>query len=164
VSADVDAIALLEEQHREVEKLFAALETAEGVRKRKQFADIADKLAIHATLEERHFYPEVKAKGTEEILLESLEEHLGIKRVLTDLLAVDVGDATFDAKVKVLREQVEHHVGEEERDLFPEVRRLIDEPTLIAIAQLMIATQEELLAEGEPRQAVPPETKHAAEL
>jgi iron-sulfur cluster repair protein YtfE (RIC family) len=81
-----------------------------------------------------------------------------------DLLAVDVDDATFDAKVKVLKEQVEHHVAEEERELFPKVRRLMDEPALIAIAQQMIATQEELIAEGEPRQAVPSETKHAAEL
>jgi len=164
VSADIDAVSLLEEQHREMEKLFEELETVSGVRKRKQFLEIADKLAIHATIEERDFYPAVRAKATEAILLESLEEHLGIKRVLTDLLAVDVDDETFDAKVKVLKEQIEHHVEEEENDLFPKVRQLLDAATSIAIAQQMTATQEELIAEGTPREAVPSETKHAAEL
>ena len=163
MSTNIDAVALLEEQHREMERLFEELEKVDGVRKRKQFAEIADKLAIHATLEERHFYPVVKAERTEAILLESLEEHLGIKRVLTDLLAVDVDDKTFDARVKVLQEQVEHHVAEENDELFPKVRQLLDEETLIAIAQEMTATQEELIAEGSPREAVPSETKHAAE-
>ena len=161
VSADIDAVSLLEEQHREMEKLFEELETVSGVRKRKQFLEIADKLAIHATIEEKDFYPAVKAKRTEDILLESLEEHLGIKRVLADLLALEVDDETFDAKVKVLKEQVEHHVGEEEDDLFPKVKKLMDEETLIAIAQQMTATQEELITKGSPRDAVPSETDHA---
>jgi hemerythrin superfamily protein len=164
MSAEVDAVAMLEEQHREVEELFEQVEKATGVRKRKQFAELADKLAIHATIEERHFYPAVKAERTEDILLESLEEHLGIKRVLADLLAVDVDDDTFDAKVKVLKEQVEHHVEEEESDLFPKVRKLLDEATSIAVAQQMTATQEELIEQGTPREAVPAETKHPAPL
>jgi hemerythrin superfamily protein len=164
MSAQIDAIELLEQQHREVEELFEELEETSGVRKRRQFLEIADKLAVHATIEERDFYPAVRATKTEAILLESLEEHLGIKRVLADLLAVDVDDDTFDAKVKVLKEQVEHHVEEEEDELFPKVRQLLDKEMLIAIAQQMIATQEELIAEGMPRAAVPSETKHAAEL
>ena len=106
----------------------------------------------------------MRAKRTEAILLESLEEHLGIKRVLADLLAIDVDDETFDAKVKVLKEQVEHHVGEEEDDLFPKVRKILDDEMLIAIAQQMTATQEELIAKGAPREAVPSETDHAAEV
>jgi len=162
---DVTAIGLLEGQHREVEALFAKLEDASGSeQKRKLFTEIADKLAVHATIEERHFYPAVKAKRTEDILLESLEEHLGIKRVLADLLVTAVGDDTFDAKVKVLKEQVEHHVGEEEDDLFPKVKKLMDEESLIAIAQQMTATQEELLAQGAPRKAVPSETRQSTKL
>ncbi len=164
MSHEVNAIDLLEGQHREMEKLFAKLEKADGATKQKTFKEIADKLAIHATIEERDFYPAVKAKRTHDILLESLEEHLGIKRVLADLLAIDTGDETFDAKAKVLKEQVEHHVGEEEDDLFPKVKKILDQEMLIAIAQKMTATQEELIAKGDPRKAVPSETKHAAEL
>src|SRR3954453_19375926 len=162
---DVNAIEMLEAQHREVEELFATLEKARSSEtKRRIFVELADKLAIHATIEERHFYPSVNAKRTEDILLESLEEHLGIKRVLADLLAIDVHDETFDAKVKVLKEQVEHHVGEEEDDLFPKVRKILDDETLMAIAQQMTATQEELIANGAPREAIPSETGHAAAL
>ena len=164
MSAELDAVDLLEAQHREIEDLFERLENAGGDRKRRVFAEIADKLAIHATIEERDFYPVVKAKRTEVILLESLEEHLGIKRVLADLLAIDVDDETFDAKANVLKEQVEHHVEEEEADLFPKVKRILDEETLIAIAQQMTATQEELVADGTPRKAIPSETKHAAQV
>jgi hemerythrin superfamily protein len=165
VGDDIDAVDMLEGQHREVEDLFEKLEKAGGgAGKRKLFTELADNLAIHATIEERDFYPVVKAKRTEAILLESLEEHLGIKRVLADLLAIDVDDETFDAKVKVLKEQVEHHVKEEEDDLFPKVRKILDDETLIAIAQQMTATQEELIAKGSPRDAVPFETEHAAEV
>jgi len=164
MAKDINAIDLLEGQHREVEKLFAKLEKANGDAKERLFTEIADKLAIHATIEERHFYPAVKEKRTEDILLESLEEHLGIKRVLADLLAIEVDDETFDAKAKVLKEQVEHHVEEEEDDLFPKVKKLLDEETLIAIAQQMTATQEELLAQGAPRKAVPSETRQSTKL
>jgi hemerythrin superfamily protein len=165
VGKNVDAVGLLEGQHREMEDLFEKLEKASGRdAKRKVFTEIADKLAIHATIEEQDFYPAVKAKRTEDILLESLEEHLGIKRVLADLLAMDVDHETFEAKAKVLKEQVEHHVGEEEDDLFPKVKKLLDTETLIAIAQQMTATQEELVAKGSPRKAVPSETKRAGAI
>lgn len=161
---NVDAVELLEGQHREVEDLFEKLENASGGGKRKIFTEIADKLAMHAAIEEKDFYPAVKAKQTEDILLESLEEHLGIKRVIADLLAIDVNDETFDAKAKVLKEQVEHHVDEEEEELFPKVKKLLDADTLIAIAQQMTATQEDLIAKGAPREAVPAETDHAPTL
>jgi hemerythrin superfamily protein len=162
---DVNAVDMLESQHREVEDLFAKLEKADrGDRKQKLFTQIADKLAVHASIEEEAFYPAVKAKRTEDILLESLEEHLGIKRVLADLIDLDASDETFDAKTKVLQEQVEHHVGEEEDDLFPKVKKIFDEETLIAIAQQMALLQEELLAKGNPRLAVPAQTDEAAPL
>ena len=117
----MNAIDMLEGQHREVEDLFGKLNKADrSVRKQKLFTQIADKLAVHAAIEEEAFYPAVKAQRTEDILLESLEEHLGIKRVLADLIDLDADDETFDAKTKVLQEQVEHHVGEEEDDSLPQ--------------------------------------------
>jgi hemerythrin superfamily protein len=164
-NVEANAIDMLEGQHREVEDLFAKLEKADrGERKQKLFTLIADKLAVHASIEEEAFYPAVKAKRTEDILLESLEEHLGIKRVLSDLIDLDASDETFDAKAKVLQEQVEHHVEEEEDDLFPKVRKIFDEETLVAIAQQMAMLQEELLAKGNPRLAVPTQTDEAAPL
>jgi len=147
---------MLESQHREMEELFDRLEKADrGDRKHKLFTQLADKLAVHASIEEEGFYPAVKAKRTEDILLESLEEHLGIKRVLADLIDLDASDETFDAKTKILQQQVEHHVGEEEEDLFPKVKKIFDEETLVAIAHQMALLQEELLAIGNPRLAVP---------
>ena len=160
----MDAIALLKSQHREVEKLFSKIESAKDSRvKERLFGELADSLAGHATIEEHQFYPAVRAKRTEDILLESLEEHLGIKRVLADLLQLDADDETFDAKITVLKEQVEHHVGEEEKDLFPKVKKVLDEAQLEALGATMEAEFADLEA-GHPRDAVPSETKHAAPL
>src|SRR5204863_2573292 len=112
----------------------------------------------------KDFYPAVKAKRTEDILLESLEEHLAIKRVIADLLKLDPSDETFDAKVKVLNEQVEHHVKEERANLFPKVKKLMDKEELTTIAAAMQKRMDALEAKGEPRKAVPAETKAAAGL
>lgn len=161
----MNAVELLESQHREVEKLFSRIESAKGSsEKQKLFDTIADKLAVHAAIEEHQFYPMVKAKRTEDILLESLEEHVGIKRVIADLLRTSPGDDTFDAKVKVLKEQVEHHVEEEESDLFPKVRKLLDASQLEALGQEMSAEQAELEQEGQPRREIPSQIGQAAEL
>jgi len=163
----MDAIEMLKKQHREVEGLFSKYDQlGEHAVKGKQrlFEQIADALAMHATIEEKHFYPAVKAKRTEDILLEALEEHLGIKRVIADLLKVTSSDETFDAKVKVLKEQVEHHVKEEETDLFPKVKKILDAQELTSIAEQMQATMQKLEAKGEPRKAVPAETRDAAPL
>ncbi len=160
----MNAIELLESQHREVEDLFARIEKSKSNdAKDRLFTDIADKLAVHATIEERHFYPAVKARRTEDIVLESLEEHVGIKRVLADLLQTDASDGTFDAKVAVLKEQVSHHVEEEESELFPKVRKLFDGEQLEALGQEMTAEQSELEDDGDPRMAIPSETGRVTE-
>jgi len=161
----MSAIDMLESQHREVDELFEELESAETADEKRQiFEMLADDLAVHAAIEERHFYPAVKAQRTEDILLESLEEHLTIKRTIADLLKLDADDETFDAKVTVLKELVEHHVEEEEKDLFPKVRKLLDAETLDALEQEMTATAEDLLTKGDPRNNVPAETRTAAPL
>src|SRR4051812_27503418 len=161
----MNAIKMLKQQHREVEKLFKQLTAArsEGPR-RKAFEEIADALAVHAAIEERHFYPGVKKQQTEDILLESVEEHLEVKRLIADLMEMDASDDQFEAKAKVLQENVEHHVEEEETDLFPKVEKLIDEEQLEAIGEAMEQTQDELKAEGSPRDAIPGETDAAAPI
>ncbi|HEX4405270.1 MAG TPA: hemerythrin domain-containing protein [Polyangia bacterium] len=156
---------LLKSQHRAVEGLFSKIDKARDTdKKEKLFTELADSLAIHAAIEEHHFYPAVKEKRTEDILLESLEEHLGIKRILSDLLDTESDDETFDAKIKVLKEQVTHHVGEEEDDLFPKVKKLFDEAQLEAIGQAMSAEQAELEEKGNARDEVPAETDQAATI
>jgi hemerythrin superfamily protein len=166
MSTEIDAVAFLEDQHEEVNDLFRTLERATGLAtKARILREITEKLAVHAMLEEKVFYPAVKAKRTEDILLESLEEHLGIKRVIADLMDTSPEDETFDAKAKVLRELVEHHVLEEEGDLFPKVERLMDGDSLIAVAQEMALMQEEILAaQRSPLLAIPSETDHASAL
>jgi hemerythrin superfamily protein len=159
----MSAIEMLEADHREVEDLFEELESASNKdEKREIFEELADKLAVHATIEERHFYPAAKGKETEDLLKEAVEEHLSVKRLVADLMEVDASDATFDAKVKVLKEQIEHHVEEEEGELFPKVKKLLDPDAMDALEQEMVATREELMEEGAPREAVPAETDRAA--
>jgi hemerythrin superfamily protein len=161
----MNAIKLLKSQHREVEKLFSKIESTKDIRQKDElFTKIADSLAVHAAIEEHHFYPAVKANRTEDMLLEAVEEHVGIKRVIADLLDTDVADETFDAKIKVLKEDVEHHVKEEEDELFPKVAKLFDEDQLEAIGQEMSAEQAELEEKGDPRLAVPGETERAATI
>ncbi|HXJ18652.1 MAG TPA: hemerythrin domain-containing protein [Polyangia bacterium] len=161
----MDAIKMLKKQHREVERLFKEIEKARSAGpRRKVFEELADALAVHATIEERHFYRAAKKKQTQGMLLEAAEEHLEIKRVLADLLDLEADDPVFMAKVTVLKEDVQHHVEEEEETLFPKVERLLDEDELQAVAAAMQETQEELQGRGEPRMSVPSETREAARL
>ena len=154
---EVTAIDLLMEQHREVENLFSAFETASNVDDKDElFETIADKLAIHTRIEEQCFYPAVTAKKTADMVLEAFVEHTSIKRLLADLLDTDAEDPRFDAQMKVLKEQAEHHVEEEEEQLFPAAKKVLSKDELLALAQEMTALQTEL-EESEPRQGIPEE-------
>jgi hemerythrin superfamily protein len=122
----MDAITLLTADHRSVERLFKEFESA-GDRafatKEKIVSEIIRELSIHAEVEELLFYPAASkaASQTKSMVLESLEEHLGAKRLLADLEKMEPTEERFDAKVAVLIEQVRHHVREEEDVLFPKV-------------------------------------------
>jgi hemerythrin superfamily protein len=161
----MDALKLLTEQHDEVDELIESIEQArKGDRKRALFAEMADKLAAHAAMEEKLFYPAVKVKKTEDMILESTEEHLAIKRVLADMLALDVEDEHFDAKLSVLKEEVAHHAREEEeKELFPKVRQLLDKAEREQLGEEMESLFETILAQS-PRKDVPSETEHAAQI
>ncbi len=166
MSTGVNALDLLQEQHDEVDALIERLqnETFEGQQKMLVFFELADKLAAHAAVEEQLFYPTVKARETEDILIESTFEHLAIKRVLADLMLTELDDPRFDAQIKVLGEEVEHHAREEEEgELFPKVRRLMSEDELDALGGEMLALFEQLLLQH-PRTHVKFETREAAKL
>jgi hemerythrin superfamily protein len=160
----MDAIEMLEEQHRDVEDLFEELESADASDKQDLFDELADQLAVHALIEEMHFYPAVRARRTEEIVLESLEEHLTIKRLLAELLRLDPRNQAFEARLAVLKAEVEHHVTEEEDELFPKVRKVLDKRELVALAEDMGVSQENLLDAGQPRERVWPAVNEAASL
>lgn len=159
---EVDAIQLLTEQHREVEQLFSKFEkTKQADEQEELFVQIADKLAVHARIEEQYFYPAVTAKKTEDMVLEAFVEHTSIKRLLADLLDTEADDPKFEAQMKVLKEQIEHHVEEEEGELFPAAKKVLDKEELVAIAQEMTALQQEL-EEQEPRNMIPEEVASQA--
>jgi hemerythrin superfamily protein len=160
----MNAIDLLKLQHRRIEKLLAKVEGTKNERSRQHvFEELADTLAAHVLIEERLFYPAIRATRTEDKLLESLEEHLALKRVLADLLTTPFADATFEAKMKVLEEQAVHHHGEEEDELFPKVGALLGEDALDALGDQMHVAFESLMV-GHPSDGVPSQTQHAAAL
>src|SRR3712207_6602511 len=106
----MDAVEFLFGQHREMETpLEQVVDAPNDDAKKSLFAKAADQLTVHVTAEEQVFYPAVRARRTEDILLESLEEHLSLKRILADLLELDPSEQTFEPKFKVLKEQAEHH-------------------------------------------------------
>lgn len=161
----MDAIKLLIDQHRQLEsQMKTALETQQPKARAASLTRVGDELTKHLTSEEEVFYPAVKAKRTEDILLESLEEHLSLKRLLADLLALDPAAETWEAKFKVLTEQSEHHHKEEEEHLFPKVRKALDADELNALGQQILALQQKLQREGDPRDAVAEQTREAAPL
>ena len=161
----MDAIKLLVEQHRKLEAQMKTTVAAHQPDARAAgLARVGDDLTKHLTSEEEVFYPAVKAQRTEDILLESLEEHLSLTRLLADLLTLDPAAETWEAKFKVLKEQAEHHHEEEEENLFPKVRKMMDESRLESLGQEMLALQQSLQQQGAPREAVVEQTSEAAPL
>jgi hemerythrin superfamily protein len=158
------AIELLVSQHRTMETLMDGVLDVQEEARRRLYAEVADQLTLHIRAEELLFYPAVKAARTEDILLESLEEHLSLKRLLADLLKLAPADQTFEPKFKVLREQAQHHHKEEEEHLFPKVRALLDGQRLEQLGGDMVALQIQLKLEGRPRDHVSGETGAAAPL
>jgi hemerythrin superfamily protein len=159
-----DAVSMLTAQHHEMEAMLKQIAEAEDSEKKELFTRAADQLTVHIKSEEEIFYPAVHRARTEDDLLESLEEHLSLKRLLADLLELDPTEKSFEAKFKVLKEQTEHHHREEEEHLFPAVLKIVDEETRQTLAQQMLARQQELTRIGEPRQVVNNETASAAPL
>jgi hemerythrin superfamily protein len=160
----MNAIELLTTQHDEVKDLFKQIEESDDSdEKASLVAELADNLAAHSTIEEKLFYPAAYASATSDLLEEAVEEHLSMKRLLADLATMSPGDEQFDAKVKVLKEQVEHHVEEEEGQLFPKAKKEIGAERLDALGDQMEDLFEQEM-EQEPGEAVVDETAHAAPL
>ena len=147
-----DAIALLKEDHRKVEDLFAQFEKARGEgRKEKLAKQICLELTVHAQIEEEIFYPACEGKVDEDLLKESFVEHDGAKVLIAEIEAGNgETDEFFDAKVKVLQEQIEHHVEEEEKrgeGLFAQARKA--EIDLDGLGAELSARKQALMAQFE---------------
>lgn len=112
-----DAITLLKEDHRKVEKLFKDFESAKGDGRKERLArEICLELTVHTQLEEEIFYPACKGVVEEDLLKESYVEHDAAKLLIAEIEAArGEDDEFFDSKVKVLGEEIEHHVEEEEK-------------------------------------------------
>jgi len=124
----MDPIQLLKRQHREVEALFKKIDKARSAEPRRALlAELAANLKLHMAIEEEIFYPAVQqlpVKKAEDMTLEAYEEHAVVKLVLAELPGVDPEDDRFDAKMTVLSELIEHHVDEEEDEMFKTAKKL----------------------------------------
>ena len=146
-----DAIALLKADHREVEDLFAKFEGASGDGKKQQIAEqICNELKIHTMIEEEIFYPALEGKIEEDLLSEAYVEHDGAKVLINDIMAGGPDEDFYDAKVKVLQEEIEHHVEEEEKrgeGIFAQARDT--DVDLVALRDQMLPRKQELMQQAE---------------
>lgn len=122
--APKDAIAMLKADHVAVSKMFAEYEKSRSVAKKRDLvAEICTALSVHAQIEEEIFYPAVKAKLKDKLLVpEATVEHASLKDLIAQIEGVEPDGEMFDAKVKVLSEYVKHHVKEEQNEMFPKAK------------------------------------------
>jgi hypothetical protein len=145
----LDAIALLKQDHRTVEDLFAQFEKASGDGRKQTIAEqICLELSVHAKIEEEIFYPACEGKVEEDLLKEAYVEHDGAKLLIAQIMAGEPSDEFYEAKVTVLQEQIEHHVEEEEKrmeGLFSQARKAgLD---MDALGAQLAARKQELTSE-----------------
>ena len=149
MAAGQDAIALLTADHREVSDMFEQFDQL-GDRATTSKEKLKDKickaLIAHTTIEEEIFYPAVREtiEDGEDMVDEAVVEHAAAKDLIKQLQEMQPDDELYDAKVKVLGEQIEHHVKEEEKEMFPKVKKSgLD---LLALGQEMAMRKQELMA------------------
>lgn len=161
-----DAIALLKADHRAVEELFEQFEKASGKAGKQKIANqICLELIIHAQIEEEIFYPACEGKVEEDLIREAAVEHDGAKVLIAEIEAGSPEDDFYDAKVKVLQEQIEHHVKEEEQRLtgmFSQARKAgLD---MEALGDQLRARKEELMAQYKTSGLPKPQTTTLSEV
>jgi hemerythrin superfamily protein len=144
----MNAFQLLKEDHHKVSGIFQQIEpTTERAEKTRTelFAQLKQELDIHAKVEESIFYPAIKqAAETREIVLEGFEEHHVIKMLLAELDSMPVDTEQWKAKFTVLKENVEHHVEEEEGEMFQKARDVLSEEQINQIGEQMAEMKKQL--------------------
>jgi hypothetical protein len=153
----LNAIQLLKQDHREVEDLFEQFEKASGDGKKEKLArQICTELKVHAMIEEEIFYPALRGKIDDDDIDEAYVEHDGAKVLINDIEAGSSDDQFYEAKVKVLKEEIEHHIKEEEKqsdNIFSQARKT--DVDLDALGEQMAARKAELMALAES-EGLPP--------
>jgi hemerythrin-like domain-containing protein len=151
MAKQTDAIALLKEDHKRVKDLLKKLDetTERGVATRRKLLDqIAMEKKVHTTIEEEIFYPAFKEaaekKDDEEMFFEAIEEHHVVDLVLPELKNTDPSTPQFGAKAKVLKELIEHHADEEEKEMFPRAKKLLTREELVDLGARMEARKKSL--------------------
>ena len=137
------ATDLLKQQHRSVEALFAKIEADEP----EALKDLASALAAHMAIEHEFLYPESR-EVDEDLILEAFEEHSLAEVALKRALATDPEEESFEARITVLKELIEHHVEEEEEELFPELEKALGRERLEALGEQMEERFNEVLKKG----------------
>ena len=160
-----DAIALLKADHRKVEELFDLFERARAAdRKQALVRQICNELKIHTMIEEEIFYPALRGKIEDDTLDEAFVEHDGAKMLVNDLEAGNPDDDYYDAKVRVLSEEIKHHVNEEEKrgsGMFAQARN--SDVDLSALCAEMLVRKSELMAQADTEGGLPPAVPRAVQ-
>jgi len=145
----MDAMSLLKEDHEKVKKILGELEstTERGVKTREElFTKVKQELVVHEAIEEEIFYPALKQHPkTKEIALEGYEEHHVVDTVMAEIEGVAYDDEKWGAKFKVMKENLEHHIEEEEGEMFKQAKQVFDEDELAQLGKSMLARKEELI-------------------
>jgi len=138
---NVDAIAMLKEDHDKVKRLLNELETTteRGVKTRAElFSTIKGELTVHEIIEEEIFYPELKAHPkARDVVLEGFQEHHVVDLLMGELEDMDVADERWGAKAVVMKENIEHHIEEEEGEMFAKARQVFDRQELLDLGERM---------------------------
>jgi hypothetical protein len=138
----MDAIALLEDDHRKVKEMLAEGEaTTERAEKTRAelYAALRREMEVHERIEEEIFYPALKAHPkARDIVLEGFEEHHVVDEIMSELGETDVDDETWAAKFNVMKENIEHHIEEEEGEMFSKARQAFDEAELEDLGDKMM--------------------------
>lgn len=150
-----DAITLLTEDHQRVRELLGEMEetTERAVSKREELlATIEQELEIHTKIEEDIFYPAFRAaakkKDDKDLYFEALEEHHVVDMVMPEIKTTKADSDEFGAKAKVLKDLVEHHAEEEEKEMFPRAKKLMDREQLLDLGQQLAQAKDSLMSEG----------------
>jgi hemerythrin-like domain-containing protein len=143
----MDAVTMLKDDHDKVKKILSDLDstTERGVKTREElFAKVHRELEVHETIEEEIFYPELKSHPkAEDIVLEGFEEHHVVDLLMGELERLDVSDETWGAKAKVMKENIEHHIEEEEGEMFKAARQVFDSAELEDLGRRMAQRKQE---------------------
>ena len=146
----MDAIQLLKDDHDMMKKMLTELDstTERGTKTREAlFAKVREELTVHEAIEEEIFYPALKEHPkAKELVLEAYEEHGVVDMIMAEIEGVPFDDERWGAKFTVMKENIEHHIEEEEKEMFKQARDVFDRDELEALGERMMSRKRQLLA------------------